>query len=159
MRAFFFLLAGCVGVSISILTSARAGSPDPTTRPTTRASLPLTEIRAAAESGDVEAQLELARRYTEGIETKADLESAVAWLRRAADAGDARGKTRLGVAYLYGRGVARDGREGAKLVRAAAESGDAVAQDILASLYHKGLFAPQDDKEAFRWYFAAAQQD
>lgn len=89
------------------------------------------QYRLAAESGEIDAQRELAELYYEGSFVDRDYHSAIKWFRQAADAGDAASQRYLGAMYFIGKGLAKDKKEAAKWLRLAAAQGDALAQDQL----------------------------
>ena len=62
------------------------------------------ELIVKAESGDVEAQFDLANEYWE----KGDYEQAFYWYKKAADQGNADTQFNLGLMYYEGQGVLQD---------------------------------------------------
>ena len=120
--------------------------------------------RAAAESGDVEAQFLLGFMLfaTPGVEQ--DEEQAWAWIARSAEGGFARAQTMLGEMLVLGR-TAEDGTviveqdpvEGARWCRRAAEQGDGDGEFCLALLYGTGTGVEQDDTESAHWLRMAAE--
>ena len=63
------------------------------------------EMKALAESGDVEAQFYLAYMYANGNEVPKNDKTAVKWYTKAAEQGEAKAQTSLGNMYRYGTGV------------------------------------------------------
>ena len=63
------------------------------------------EMKALAESGDVEAQFYLAYRYANGNEVPKNDKTAVKWYTKAAEQGLAEAQFNLGVKYANGEGV------------------------------------------------------
>jgi localization factor PodJL len=66
----------------------------------------LPALRNRAEAGDMEAQMELGRRYIEGIGVGRNEAEAGKWLLRAADQGNAQAQFNVGVMYERGVGLA-----------------------------------------------------
>ncbi len=85
-------------------------------------------IKASAEKGDAEAQLELGLLYASGAGVTADLGKAAKWHRKAADQGLARAQYLLGCDYASGEGVKINQAEAARWFRMAAEQGTVEAQ-------------------------------
>jgi len=116
------------------------------------------DLRAAAEKGDVEAQLELGFIYEEGRGVRQDHAAAVKWYRKAAEQGLAKAQFKLGLRYSIGLGVLEDTEEALKWQRKAAEQGDPDGQAALSVMYGKGHGVPQDDREMIKWLQKAAVQ-
>lgn len=93
-------------------------------------------LRAKAEAGDVEAQLQLADEILYGAPM--DIEEAVVWWRKAAEQGSCEAMYHLGCVYSCGAGVPADDTEAVAWWRKAAEAGDALSQEELASCYYDG---------------------
>jgi TPR repeat protein len=115
--------------------------------------LPLEEVRAAAEKGDVEAQCALGQWIA--VE---DAAAAAGWYRKAAEQGNAAAQTLLGKCFYDGEGVEKDFAEAVNWYRKAADKGDAAAQKCLGSCFERGQGVEQDDEEAVKWYRKAAEQ-
>ena len=98
--------------------------------------------RAAAEQGNVYAQLLVGSAYRFGEGVPQDYAEAVKWYRRAAEQGEASAQNNLQAVPWY---------------RRAAEQPHAVAQYSLG-VYHYGQGIPQDYAEAMKWYRRAAEQ-
>ncbi|MGP6086807.1 SEL1-like repeat protein [Antarctobacter jejuensis] len=84
---------------------------------------PLAQLTAAAEQGDLAAQMDLARRYAEGDGVVQNFARAAAWYGRAAEAGNRDAANRLGRFHHAGLGVARDIPRAIALLERAAEDG------------------------------------
>src|SRR5213082_2323998 len=69
---------------------------------------PIEEVKAKAEAGDAESQVELGRRYDEGEGVAKDPVEAVKWVRKAAEQKLAMAQYNLGLCYYKGEGVAKD---------------------------------------------------
>ena len=111
-----------------------------------------------ADSGNSEAQLQLAILYAKGEGVTQDYTAAAKWFRAAADQGSARAQYDLGVLYERGRGVPVDLTEAAKWYLKAAEAKYPLAQFNLAVCYTKGQGIRKDLPEAALWYRRAALQ-
>ena len=120
--------------------------------------LPLDELRALAEQGDVNAQFNVGVRHSTGHGAVQDDAEAVRWWRRAAEQGHVDAQGSLGDAYLFGCGVEQDYTEAAQWYRLAADRGDVEAQFELGRMTVNGLGVAQDDAEAVAWWQLAADQ-
>jgi len=116
------------------------------------------DLRTKAESGDAQAQFDLAEAYYRGDGVPQDYSEAVLWHHKAADQGYAFAQNRLGDFYRLGLHVPQDDAEAAKWFRLAADQGDVWAQTNLGNCYYSGKGVPQDYKEAVSWYIRAAEQ-
>lgn len=119
---------------------------------------------AAAEQGDVEAQIILGIMYRTGDlyywmgeDWRSDDAKGLAWFRRAAEQGSARAQVLVGRMYASGEGTAKDESEAAKWYRLAADQGSNAAQIYLAVLYEYGRGVPVDLVEAYKWFDLAAR--
>lgn len=110
----------------------------------------MNDLKKRAESGDAEAQNQLAAEYL--MAEPPDFDEAAKWLRLAADSGDAGAQNNLGVLYMEGDGVKQGYKEAAKLFRKAAEQGIASAQANLGSCYAQGSGVEQSWEEAYFWW-------
>src|SRR6266487_6496664 len=99
---------------------------------------PIGEVKAKAEAGDADSQVELGLRYLDGKDVPKNQVEAVKWFRKAAEQNYARGQNGLGVSYGEGEGVAKDQVEAVKWFRKAAEQNFAKAQVNLGVCYEKG---------------------
>ncbi len=110
-------------------------------------------IKAKAEQGDAEAQLNLGFMYADGEGVPQNAIEAVKCFRKAAEQGDAEAQLNLGFMYANGtEGVPKDAIEAAKWYRKAAEQGDARAQSNLNAMYAIGEGIPKDAVETVKWY-------
>src|SRR5215475_3863064 len=66
------------------------------------------EVKAKAEAGDEESQVELGRRYEFGEGVAKDQVEAVKWYRKAAEQHVAAAQYYLGNCYYQGTGMAKD---------------------------------------------------
>ena len=103
------------------------------------------ELRARAEAGDAEAQVNLGLMYANGEDVPQDDPKAVRWFRLAADQGNAVAQAYLGLAYADGLGVPQDDAEAVRWYRAAGHH--AKAKHNLKVMYADGRAVPEDEDE------------
>jgi TPR repeat protein len=120
---------------------------------------PLKEVKAKAEAGDPDSEVELGLRYQDGEGVTKDLVEAVKWYRKAAEQKYARGQNALGLSYYEGEGVAKDQVEAATWYRKAAEQGYAKAEYNLGIAHYTGEGVEKDYVEAATWLRKAAEQN
>jgi TPR repeat protein len=118
----------------------------------------LREWMPLAESGHVEAQLNIAFMYNQGLGVPVDHGVARRWYHRAAEQGLAEAQAQLGVVYSQGLGVAPNYDEAVKWSTKAAEQGHPQGQFNLGAFYATGLGVPRDYKRAAFWTRKAAEQ-
>ena len=129
-------------------------------------SAPLQEVKSVsvsslaqrAESGDAQAQLELALAYDEGKGVPQDAARAVEWFRKAAEQGNARAQNSLGVLYAQGRGVPRDRQEAVRWYKKAAKQGLTEAIYNVAISYYNGEGIEENMPLAYAWMLAAQKR-
>lgn len=113
-------------------------------------SLPkLAEIKAAAERGEVEAQMSLADEYA----SRNEIAGATTWYLKAAKQGAARAQYELG--GLLG---ATKPNESFRWFQTAADQGYAKAQMILGNYYRDGTLVRKNYPEAYKWFSLASAQ-
>ena len=116
---------------------------------------PIEEVKAKAEAGDAESEVEFGRRYDKGEGVVKDHAEAAKWYRKAAEQNYAAAQYNLGVCYLHGEGVVKDQVEAVKWIRKAAEQNLATAQYTLGVCYERGDGCrdgvAEDDVEAAKW--------
>jgi TPR repeat protein len=144
------LLAGAAPSDRSIL------APDPT--PPAAVRNDPDSLRARADRGEVQAQIELGLRFGHGWGVPRDGEAAMLWLSRAAKQGSAAANREMGLLLLQGEAVAKEPARGIELLRQAADAGDAPAQAALGASYALGLGVTQDFAAAVNWSRKAAEQ-
>ena|GEM_PF-2810159 len=91
-------------------------------------------FRLAAEQGNVEAQIYLARMYAEGFGVALNETEAVKWYRLAAEQGNGWAQYFLGTMYAEGRGVAQNTDEAVKWLTLSGNQGHQYAQGILMAI-------------------------
>lgn len=111
-----------------------------------------------AESGDLNAQCELAKMYFAGKDVEQDLYEAKRWFAAAADKGHAESQYRLGNCFAKGQGVSeRNYKLAVKYYEFAAAQNFADALYALGNCYAKGQGVDQDLDKAMSLYRKAAQ--
>lgn len=121
------------------------------------------KLIAAAEGGDVAAQLELGLKYSIGSIT--DWKEAVKWFGEAAEKGNAEAQYNLGKMIIENRGARKEGTVAVKWLNKAAEQGNADAQLLLGHIYNgdygpdfdEGTEVTPDPAAAKMWYGKAAE--
>lgn len=117
-----------------------------------------------AESGNPEAQYDLALMYYAGEHRPKNVTEALKWFRQAADQGNTDAQLMLGLVYYTLRtdgdvGTPKDETEAVKWLRLAANRGDSIAQLTLGEIYFDGFFSiSKDQNEAAKWLRLAADQ-
>ena len=114
------------------------------------------DMRRLAETGDVEAQLELARMLQLGAGTPQSTAQSMAWLRKSAEGGYAPAQAAMGLAYAVGGKVAVDRVQGEYWLRLGAAQGNAEAQTILALEFIDGGSSAEEQALAITWLKTAA---
>ena len=119
---------------------------------------PLDALRAAAEGGDIAAQLVLGSTFERGVPgLPKDLVQAVAWFRRAAAGNVATAQFNLGIMHQRGDGgLSVNLEEAARLYALAARQGVPEAQYNLGVCLRDGEGVPRDLEAAFRSFRQAA---
>lgn len=123
------------------------------------AALKLTEVRTAAESGNLESQRTLANYFIEGIGVTQNADTAIDWYKRAAQSGDGVAARQIGVIYDKGRGVTVNYIEAVKWYKLAAEKGDSQAQYNLGVLMYYGVGTELNEEQGKDWIRRAADQN
>jgi S1-C subfamily serine protease len=117
------------------------------------------EIKAKAETGDVEAEFQLGVCYELGKGVNKDDGEAVKWFRKAAEQNHVPAQYFLGLCYYEGEGVVKDRVEAVKWYRKAAEQNYADAQNKLGLSYVQGQGVAKDSVKAVKWFRKAAEQN
>lgn len=118
----------------------------------------VTKLIEAAESGDVEAQFNLAMSYSFGEGVEQNFEKAHSLFLKSASQGDKRAQYYLGVMYSNGHGTSTDFDKAFIWFSKSALQGDADAQCELGMMYLQGLGVKKNEKVAFENFFKAAEQ-
>lgn len=120
----------------------------------------LAALTAAAESGDVDAQVSLGRRYLSGsARLPADVGQARAWFLRAEAARPGSAAYDLGRMSQSGKGGPADPVEAVRWFELAASAGSADAMFLLAGAARSGTGLPRDDARAVALYQRAAAME
>jgi uncharacterized protein len=98
---------------------------------------PIKEVKAKAEAGDAETQVQLGLRYDKGEGVAKDQVEAAKWFRKAAEQNYAKAQYNLGVCYEEGGGVAKDWVESYRWLLLAASQGDEDAKKNMTELESK----------------------
>lgn len=114
---------------------------------------------AAAEKGDANAQLRVARRLLTKVEAERDAEQGVKWLTRAAEGGHPEAMEHLAELLRVGRDMPRDTPAALAWYRKAAETGRAPAQYWTGKMLLNGETGPRDGAGGEAWLRKAAEQD
>ena len=94
------------------------------------------ELQQRAEAGNVEAQYNLAVRYSSGRGVPQNDAEALTWFRKSAESGHAPAQVTLGLIYREGsRGVKKDPEHAVDWFRKAANQGDPNGQSELGFMY------------------------
>lgn len=117
------------------------------------ASMPLTGLQTAAQSGNVNAMFFLANRFKNGEGVDADLSQAFAWYLKAAQKGAAAAQLNVGQMYALGRGVSQNMAQAKVWLQKAAKQGDNRASYNLALLEER----EQNLASAYTWYEVSAR--
>ena len=109
-------------------------------------------MKAAGEHGAAECLFRVGTVYRDGILTRQDLGTALAWFRLAAARDHPFAQFELGTMYDLGQGVPQDYLEAVRWYRRAANQGFQMAQHNLAVMYEEGLGVPRDPAGAALLY-------
>nr|WP_315042157.1 tetratricopeptide repeat protein [uncultured Moraxella sp.] len=106
-----------------------------------------------AESGDVNAQMQLADYYR----NQQNYTNGFYWTQKLANQGDAQAQFNLGYMYNKGKDVRQDYSQALYWYQKSANQGNALAQNNLGGMYVRGV--GQDYSQAFNWFQKSANQD
>lgn len=109
-----------------------------------------------AHSGDLDAQLQLAEFYGEGVEK--NIKQSFYWYEKVAKSGNSQVQNILGNMYKEGLGVSKDYEQAFLWYSKSAKQGNTDAQNNLGYLYQEGLGVDQDNIQAIEWYNRSAEQ-
>jgi len=126
------------------------------------ASVPLSEVLAAANGGDAVAEYNAGERYEYADDslddTPIDYGTAMHWYRLAGAQGNPEAEGSVGTMYYYGLGVRRDYATALSWYERAAVQGDDRGEYEVGSMYYFGDGVPQSYSTALHWYELAAAQ-
>lgn len=117
----------------------------------------LSTLTPLAESGDANAQNELAALFQSGNYTEKSESKAAMWYLRAAEQGNHLAQRNLAYLYEQGKGVEQSYEQAAKWYQKSAEQNFDQAQYALADLYANGQGVEQSDSMAFALYQEVAE--
>lgn len=109
----------------------------------------------AANQGNVQAQLAVAKAYNGGIGVRRNYKSAFTWFQVASDQGNTEATAWLGSLYLFGRGVPQNVNRASSLIQAAVSSNDPVGLRFLGVMYQNGQGFTQNYRKASQLYSKA----
>jgi TPR repeat protein len=116
------------------------------------------EIKRAAESGNVKAQVELGLMYAAGgLGVRRSYKDAAKWWEAASAKDDSRAEYYLGTLYISGKGEERDPAKAVSLFEKSAEHGDSFGMSGLGELYLKGDGVEKSQRVAIEWFNKALQ--
>lgn len=124
----------------------------------------LAKAVAKAESGDAQAQADLAKGLMElggSLEQAGagdDYAESVKWAEKAAEQGNADAMWVLALAYEHGRGIDNDLEKASEYYRRGAEQGHAACQNSLGCMYLNGKPMARDMKTGYHWLLRSAEQ-
>lgn len=117
------------------------------------------QIKIKAETGDAQAQLQLAFYYDTGKGVTRDGAEALKWYKCSAEQGNAISQFNVGSKYFDSNDVKKDYNEAFKWFLKSAEQGNAYAQLYVGAIYFKGVSdAKTNWSEAVKWLRKAANQ-
>jgi TPR repeat protein len=117
---------------------------------------PLDKVSQLAQSGDANAELEIANRYLGGDGTPQDAAAGFRWMSQAARQRNAVAEYVLGLLYQKGIGTSADPVQAVRWYEAAALQGNRKAMHDLAVAYAEGFGGVRSATEAVRWFSRAA---
>jgi TPR repeat protein len=117
----------------------------------------LTQLNKDAKSGDVRAQLSLAKMYHRGINVTRDMKLAFYWYSQVAESGYSIAQFNLAELYYSGVGTEKNLKQAVFWYSRAAQQDFIDAQYKLATMYHYGRGVEVDYVKARYWYGKAAK--
>lgn len=138
---------GCLFLFIAVSAGAQGVSITP---PGTPAVAALQADLAAANTGDVQAQLRVGKALNGGTTgtVRPNFTEAFKWFQAASQQGSAEATAWLGSMYLYGHGVPQDLNQAASLIQSSASSNNAVGLRFQGVMFETGQGAPRDFSKA-----------
>jgi uncharacterized protein len=126
------ILIVCAFLTLSVLSGwTQAKANDPTQNPAFQKDL------AAANAGDVKAQIKVAKFYYHGPNRARNYAEAARWFKAASQQGSQESSAWLGSMMMYGRGVPRDYDQGIALITQAANAHDPVGLRFAGELVQR----------------------
>jgi TPR repeat protein len=119
----------------------------------------LASLTKAAESGNADAQFDLAMSYSFGKGVKQNFEAALGWFVKCANQGNARAQYFLGAMYSNGHGTNVDLNQAHSWYIKSANQGDTDAQFDLGVMYLNGMGVEKNESAAFSYLLKAAEKN
>ncbi len=107
-------------------------------------SAPISELEKRANSGDVNAQYELARAYLDGNGVGKNAQKVFEYATLAHSSNHVGGSYLLGVLYLTGNGVKKDEAKAFDCFTKASQKGNSLALVMLAKMYTNGIYVEKN---------------
>ena len=104
---------------------------------------PIEEVKAKAEAGDAESEVELGRRYDKGEGVVKDHAEAAKWYRKAAEQNDVNAQFNLGMCYEEADSGTEDWAEVYKWLSLAAMQGHEGAKKFMTAVLETKLMTPE----------------
>jgi TPR repeat protein len=145
-----------IGAALVILAALAYTAQFMMERPAPQNAAPASELQAAAEKGDSNAQYNLSVLYYQGNGVAQDYTEAAKWARKAAAQGDSNAAYSLGNLYANGLGVPKNYFTAVEWYRRSAEHGNGDGQLARGINYKNGTGVTQDIAEAFYWLEVSA---
>ena len=117
----------------------------------------ISRLQTEAQSGNLDAQLKLARAYERGNGVSKNDQEALKWYRSAAEHGNPEAQENLGVIYLAGEIVKQDKHEAFAWFQKSARQGNADAMYDLGAAYYNGDGIEANDTLSFAWFTLAKE--
>ena len=118
----------------------------------------LAKVKAQAEAGVAEAQIQLGMCYRDGRGVEKDYEKALKWYRACADQGNSEGMDNVGFMHLRGWGVPESFDIAAGYFKASAAKNHAQGQFNMGNCYFSGQGVEQNYDRAIDYWERAAKQ-
>lgn len=118
----------------------------------------LVQTKAKAQSGDHEAQMQMARMYLGGAGVEKDAQKALDWALQAGNSGYIPAQMLLSAGYLKGFFGETDNPKAFAWAQKAAAQEDPKAMALLASYYKMGVGTSKDPEKAFEWFLKSAEK-
>jgi TPR repeat protein len=116
------------------------------------------ELEAQAKNGDAEAQFQMGRVLSKGVNIEKDSEAANVWYQKAATQGHYKAQFNYGYNLIYGIGTDADFKTGVDLLEQSYKNGALKAAETLGRLHYLGLGRPIDQKKAVDLWTEAANK-
>lgn len=124
--------------------------------PTQEETATFNALKAKAESGNAQAQVELGEAYEDGKNTTKNLTLAEKWLSKASEKECAYANFRLSKLYFFEEATVTQRKRGFYLAQKLAKQGSAEAQEMLGRMYILGFNVKSDIKTGLYWITKAS---